>query len=578
VSGAGLFWLKGAFIQLGVDQALVEVLRSLGSTRTTNAAKDSRRGHAQTSHLITKQHTLAFLPFFKQLRRPRHLDGYNDADLGILSGSGATYHAFTIEHHLRELAQAQVSERWGQKLARGYWHVWYRDGQIVDSHVFYLDIHEKLLWTQQPVAKGFVSARHEVHACLKQFYLHGRGGHVLYCETHSGDAHLSEHLLSIIERFEQAIGQAAVHVIVADREGLSAEVLVQLHQRNKALSTLLRANQYTSEADFARRGRFRTLRDPRTGVITHRVADADFWLTDSLCVRCGLLYDLERPERLIVVVTTLSRQQEPDIRRPVSWYLARWDVQENSFRALEAFVPLDLNFGVNRKQRVLHRPVMARLAELTPHLQALVHKIESKLQQREAQQQLIERQTTRYDQKMMTWLQQQNRLVAKADSERVEQLHTQMADYRVRHHQRLSGYLARQRELENQIEAHRQEQTRVLQQLAELDPQAPFFDVDTETDQLVTHLRIAVYHSALFAREHYFDSSFQRTTPFTLWRLFFGQDGYYRQDETGIHVTLKPFRDKKLQQAAREACERFNCERIKTMTGQAISLTVLDCQ
>ena len=35
--------------------------------------------------------------------------------------------------------------------------------------------------------------------------------------------------------------------------------------------------------------------------------------------------------------------------------------------------------------------------------------------------------------------------------------------------------------------------------LAELDPQAPFFDADTETDQLVTRLRIAVYNSALFA-------------------------------------------------------------------------------
>ncbi len=570
--------MKGAFIQLGIDQAFLEVLRSLGSTSATDAAKDLRLWHVRTTNLITKQHTLAFLPFFKQLRRPRHLDGYNDADLGLVSGSGTTYHAFTIEQHLRELAQAQVSARWGQRLARYYWRMWYRDGQIVDRHVFYLDIHEKLLWTQQPVAKGFVSARHEVHACLKQFYLHGRGGHVLYCETHSGDAHLSEHLLSIIERFEQAIGQAAVHVIVADREGLSADVLVQLHQRKKALITLLRANQYTSEADFVRRSRFLQLRDPRTSVVTHRVADADFWLTDRLCVRCGLLYDLERADRLIVVVTTLSRQQEPDIRRAVRWYLARWDVQENSFRALEAFVPLDLNFGVNRKQRVPNRPVLARLAELTPHLQALAHKIESKLQQREAQQELIERQTARYDHKMMAGLQQQAQFAARGQTEQLAKLPAQRADYRARHHQRLSRYLARQRELENQIEAHRQEQTRVLQQLAELDPHAPFFDVNTEIDQLVTHLRIAVYNSALFAREHYFGSIYQRTTPFTLWRLFFSQGGYYRQDETGIHVTLKPFRDMNLQQAAREACARFNRERIKAVTGQVILLTVLDCQ
>jgi hypothetical protein len=235
--------LKGAFIQLGVDQALLEVWQAWAASARSETAKDLRLRHSREATLIAKQHTLAFLSFFKQLRRPCHLDGYNDSDLGGLSGSGSTYRAFTIEQHLRELAQAHLSAPWGQRLARSYWRIWYRAGQIADSHVFYLDIHEKLLWTQQPVAKGFVSARHEVHACLKQFYLHGRGGHVLYCETHSGDAQLSAQLLSIIEHFEHAIGQPVVHVIVADREGLSADVLLQLHQRKKALITLLRANQ-----------------------------------------------------------------------------------------------------------------------------------------------------------------------------------------------------------------------------------------------------------------------------------------------------------------------------------------------
>jgi hypothetical protein len=573
-----LFWLKGAFIQLGVDQALLDVVQTLGWSAKPNSAQDLRLWHSRAAPLVAKQHTLAFLSFFKQLRRPCHLDGYNDADLGLLSGSGATYHTFTIEQHLRELTQAHVSEPWGRALARHYWDTWYRNRPKAEGHVFYLDAHEKLLWTQQPVAKGFVSARHEVHACLKQFYLHGCGGHVLYCETHSGDAHLSEQLLPIIEHFEQAIGRTVVHVIVADREGLSADVLVELHRRKKALITLLRANQYASEADFVRRSRFLQVRDPRSGLVTHRVADADFWLTESLCVRCGLLYDLEHPDRLIVVVTTLSRHQEPDIRRPVRWYLARWDIQENCFRALEAFGPLDLNFGVNGKRCVPNRPVLARIAELTPHLQAIAHKIESKLQQREVQQQRIERQTARYDQKMATWLRRQAHLKAQAHTEPLTRLQEQITAYRTRHHQRLGRYLARQRELESQIESHRQQQTQVLQQLAELDSHAPFFDVDTETDQLVTHLRLAVYNSALYVRERYFGPAYQRTTPLTLWRLFLSQDGYYREDATGIHVTLKSFRDPQLQQAACEACACFNRDRIRTVTGQTISLAVLDCQ
>lgn len=577
LSSAGLFWLKGAFIQLGIDQALLTVLQALDSQRTPGVPQTLRLWHSREANLIAKQHTLAFLSFYKQLRRPRHLDGYNDIDLGLLSDFGSTYRAATIERHLHELSRVRVSQPWGQALARNYWRTWYRDGHVPDSHVFYLDAHEKLLWTQQPVAKGFVSARHEVHTCLKQFYLHGRGGHVLYCETHSGDAHLSEHLLPIIEAFEQAVGQPVVHVLVTDREGLSAEVFEQLHRRKKALITLLRANQYTSEADFERRGRFLNLRDPRTGLVTHRVADADFWFTETLCVRCALVYDLERPEHLIVVVTTLSRHQEPDSRRIVHWYLARWDIQENCFRALEAFMPLDLNFGVKRKQPVPNRPVLARIAELTAHLQAVEHKIESKLRQRAEQPQRMERQMARHDQKMSTWLQRQTRLSARGQGEQLAQLQTEMTEYRARHHKRLSRYLARQRELEEQIETHQQEQTRALQELAALDPQAPFFDVDTETDQLVTHLRIAVYNSTLFTRERYFGAAYQRTTPFTLWRLFFSQDGYYREDAEGIYVTLKPFRDANVHQAAHAACERFNRERITTANGQIIHMAVADC-
>lgn len=570
--------MKGAFIQLGIDHALLEVWRAWRRTASADAPQTVRLWQSRETTLIAKQHTLAFLSFFKQLRRPRHLDGYNDADLGVVSGSGATYHASTIEHHLRELRHAHLSQPWTARLAGQYWGMWYAAGQIADGHVFYLDIHEKLLWTQQPVAKGFVSARHEVHACLKQFYLQGRGGHILYSETHSGDAHLSEHLLSIIDAFEQAIARPVVHVLVADREGLSVEVLVELQRRKKALITLLRANQYRGEADFERHGHFRLLRDPRTGLVTHRVADADFWLTAHVCVRGGLLYDLTRPAHLIVVVTTLTRQQEPDIRRPVGWYLARWDIQENSFRALEAFVPLDLNFGVNRKQRVPNRPVLARRAALTPHLHAVEHKIESKLRQRAAQQQLIARQLARHDQKIAAWLQQHAHWSAQGQTERLVRLQAQMADYRVRHHQRLARYLTHQQELERQIEAHQKERTRVLQQLVDLDPTAPFFDVDTETDHLIAQFRIAVYNSTLLARERYFGADYARATPLTLWRLFLSQDGYYRADEMSIHITLKPFRDPNIQRVAHQACERFNREQIKTVTGQVIHMAVLDCQ
>ncbi len=47
--------------------------------------------------------------------------------------------------------------------------------------------------------------------------------------------------------------------------------------------------------------------------------------------------------------------------------------------------------------------------------------------------------------------------------------------------------------------------------------------------------------------------------------------------ETGIHITLMPFREPNIQRVARKACERFNHEQIKAVTGQVIQFAVLGC-
>ena len=76
--------------------------------------------------------------------------------------------------------------------------------------------------------------------------------------------------------------------------------------------------------------------------------------------------------------TSVNRHRAPDIRIPVGWYLHRWEVQENSFRALAVFVKINLNFGLNAKHPVPDRREDAQIAPLTQHLQALELKIERK--------------------------------------------------------------------------------------------------------------------------------------------------------------------------------------------------------
>ncbi|HDQ74115.1 MAG TPA: hypothetical protein ENN19_18780 [Chloroflexi bacterium] len=160
---------------------------------------------------------------------------------------------------------------------------------------------------------------------------------------------------------------------------------------------LLKANQYAGEADFARRGRFRQLKDPRTGQVTHRVADADFCLAGDLEVRAGLIDDLDRPDVLIALVTTVSREDEPDIRRIVRWYLERWNAQENSFRDQIAFVHLNINFCLRAKRAVPDRRIARRITDLTTHLEAVKRKLDSKVAQLADLERRVKNLTARHD-------------------------------------------------------------------------------------------------------------------------------------------------------------------------------------
>jgi hypothetical protein len=577
MTDAGTWWLKGAWLDLGLGAALVSVIET--ACRRYRAQADALPLRILThtrAVLVHKNETLAFLPLFENMTRPCHLDSYNDDGLSGLTETAHVYRAVTIERYLSDLTCLRIAAPLGQALARCYWRAWYQAGNIPDAHVFYVDMHDKVLWTNQPSPVGFVSALHEVRACLKQTFVHGGGGHALFCRTYAADVHLNEVVVAVAEALERAIGRPVIEVIVTDREGLSSEVLRTLTLKHTGFVTLLKANQYTSEADFVRQGRFRQMRDPRTGQITHRVADADFELAPGLTVRAALLYDLEHPDHLIALITTVSRQQEPDIRRIVSWYLARWNAQENSFRALIAFGRLDTNFGLRAKQSVPDRRIAKQITDLTDHLRAVTHKLATKLAELAEQAHRLDQQTMRHDQQMAKLLRSPRRGGPQA-ARRAAKRQQHRQDEQERYQRRLLKHVKRQATLEREIEAHRQEQTRVAQALSQLNPQATFWEVDTEKDQIVAHLRIALHNSALWARDRYFGAAYRHATPLTLWRLFFNQDGFCRETPDRMVITLKPFGNVQIQQEALAACQRFNERRIRTHSGKLIEMGVADC-
>ena len=492
MNNAGTWWLKGAWIELGLEQAVLDVVEA-GRCRYRAESDLSLRVLKHTQEvLVRKNETLVFMPLFENMTRLTHLDTYEDDGLGWLTETAWVYRSDTIGHYLSELTRLKIAAPLGQALARCYWQAWYQDESIPDRHVFYVDMHDKVIWTKKPSPVGYIGALHEVHACLKQAFVHGHDGHPLLCVTYPADVHLSGVVTEVALALDQAVGRDIVQVIVTDREGLAAEVIQSLltgHQ--KAFVALLKANQYAGEADFARHGRFRQLKDPRTGEVTHRVADADFRLAGNLDVRAGLIYDLEHPDNLIALITTVSRDDEPDIRCVVRWYLERWNAQENSFRDQIAFVHLNINFGLRAKRAVPDRRIARRIMDLTIHLEAVKRKLGSKVSQLADLEQRIQNLTARHDKKVADLLRPRKRQGPQADA-RAAKRQQQLREIYERYHQRLARHLARKAKLEQAIEAHRQEQARTADKLAQLDPNAMFLEVDTEKDQIMAHLRVGL--------------------------------------------------------------------------------------
>lgn len=103
MNNAGTWWLKGAWIELGIEQALVDVI----TARRRYSRRRGKPGLRVLKHrlavLVRKNETLAFMPLFENMMRLPHLDTYDDEGLGWLTETGWVYRSDTMEHYLSEL-------------------------------------------------------------------------------------------------------------------------------------------------------------------------------------------------------------------------------------------------------------------------------------------------------------------------------------------------------------------------------------------------------------------------------------------------------------------------------------------
>lgn len=130
MNNAGTWFLKGAWLELGIEQALLDVIE-MACQRYRAESRASLRVLTHTREvLVRKNETLAFLPLFEDMTRLLHLDTYDDDGLNWLTEAQPVYRSDTLTHYLSELTVLKIAAPLGQALARCYWRGWYEHGDI----------------------------------------------------------------------------------------------------------------------------------------------------------------------------------------------------------------------------------------------------------------------------------------------------------------------------------------------------------------------------------------------------------------------------------------------------------------
>lgn len=126
MNDAGTWWLKGAWLELGLGTTLLTVIETACQHYRTQGNGPSLRimTHSQETR-VRKNETLTFLPLFESMTRPYHLDSYDDDGLGRLTEASQVYRTVTIECYLSDLTRLRIAAPLGQAVARCYWRAWY---------------------------------------------------------------------------------------------------------------------------------------------------------------------------------------------------------------------------------------------------------------------------------------------------------------------------------------------------------------------------------------------------------------------------------------------------------------------
>ncbi|MFQ5835804.1 MAG: hypothetical protein ACE5HR_07770 [bacterium] len=590
IDHAGSFFLKGICLKMGIINILSStVMNRIQALQKAQPSENLSIFQRPSSAIQAKLESLLYMPLFRMERILHFKTIYPREGLGFLVGRKMPYKYHTMDNFLREISILNIAGLLSKNLAKCYIEVFGIEFKTLDEQTFYIDCHDKVTWTHFNIPKGKHATRNQILKLLKVYFLHDFHGRPILSLTQPGDSHLTQVLFPLISQLEQALGKKVIKFAVFDREGLAVWVFQKMSKQGRRFITFLRDNQYESEEDFdiPTGERYRPFRY-KGGKVTQLILDANKTLKDyktnqTYRARAILIKDIEM-DKLLVVVTNITRQEEPNPAKIVKRYAHRWEAQENPFKRMKPSVYLDTNHGLKGKELSTNRTLLRKRQKLEDTIvakQVKIHKAEDGLKQVQHKLERGEKSYHDISQKIEKELKDVTSLLRQAPARTIRLLRRQSKLLRQKE-KTTKLWLKKVIDLNSTIQekialicSHEKSLERAKTKLSKLPVEERLYEIDTSKDQFMTNLEVALTNADLYFKEHFLPVPYQRYDFKTIRDILYGQSGTIYQTSQEIIVSLKPYaQEPEHQILADYAARQFNKAQIYTPTNQKITMVI----
>jgi len=527
---AGSFILKAACLMMNLPNTIVDVVVDRvkeikeDSSEHTEEFLNMRILSASADVMRQKIEALLLMPVFGMQRIWHFKTVYPRKGLGLVTGSGNPYKYHTMDNFLRELPRLDIDQTLSKRLAKLYVEAFQIQFRTKEERTFYIDCFRKAVWTKKNIPKGMHATRNQVLKCLDVYFIHDSKGRPLLPLTRPGDSYLGDALFPLIEALEEAVGKEVVDFAIFDREGLAVAVFQEFTDRGKCFVTVLKENQYNCIDDFEipKKSQWQTYKtDPRTGKVTEEILDCNKTLVDSKSkkeyrVRCILIREVGN-EAFAVIVTNITRRQEPDAKKIVDEYKARWDRQENSFKQMKPSLYLDSNHGTNAVAQKNNRVVERRVKDLEKKIRAKQKKIDSTLNKtQEAEEKL-------------------NQLQERIKGDEVNKKNLKQYKKHIVRREKIKGSISSYRDT---LKTHESKLDKLNKKLEDTDKSVVLYEIDSRKDHIMTNLETVLNNADIFVKENYLPEQYRRLDFRTTRDILYRQQGRFLETDDEVRVTL----------------------------------------